>query len=60
MNTQMSLEEYKKKALAWHKEHYPNLTEEYETFQKMPNKEWEAYMEDFSPEVAIQAIIYGT
>ncbi len=51
MNTQMSLEEYKKRVEACLKKMYPDITEE-EMIRAMtaPKELWEQYMEDFPPE----------
>ncbi len=52
----MTLEEYKKRALAWHKKTYPKLIHERETLRLMPDKDWREYMKDFSPEEVCGAI----
>ena len=58
INKQMSLEEYKKRAEAELLRIYPNCnpTDWTSTISK---GWWEKYMEDFSPEVAMQGIISG-
>ena len=52
MNTQMSLEEYKKRVEASYLKRYPHTTkEDFEAEVATLSKEtWEEYMEDFSPE----------
>ena len=59
MNTQMSLEEYKKKAGEYYLKCYSNTTkEELEKWILTTSNEWwQVYMEDFSPEVAVQGML---
>ena len=59
MDTPMSLEEYKKRAIAYHKKMWPNSTEALSNLQKMSDWRWEEYMKDFSPEVAMQGMTSG-
>lgn len=55
----MSLEDYKKEALNYHKKQYPIFTEALENLQQMSNEDWEEYMKDFSPKVFIAGSISG-
>ena len=59
MDTPMSLEEYKQKAIAYHKKMYPTSTVALSNLQKMSDELWRMYMEDFSPEVAVQGMASG-
>lgn len=59
MNTQMSLDEYIKRALDYCQKQYPTFTEDFANSQKMSRKDWEDYYKDFSPEVAIQGMVSG-
>ena len=59
MNTQMSLEEYKKRALDYCRKTSPAFIEILEDSRKVSNDEWRQLMEDFSPEVAVQGMASG-
>lgn len=57
----MDIEEYKRKAEEYYKKRYPWKThEDFEYFTRSVTVGWwEQYMEDFSPEVAVQGMIAG-
>jgi putative sterol carrier protein len=58
MNTQMTLEEYKKRAEEWIKKTYPEYNAK--KIISTISKGWrEKYMEEFSPEVAMQGVLAG-
>ncbi|MBR4423409.1 MAG: hypothetical protein IKS68_04210 [Mailhella sp.] len=61
MNQQMSLQEYKKKAEEYLMKLYPGTTpKDAELWSSTTsNGWWEQYMEDFSPETAVQGIVAG-
>lgn len=68
MNTPMTLEEYKKRAWDYLKKRYGDTTKEVsreameKSFQNLGMKtdaDWEMYMQDFSPEVAMQGRLSG-
>jgi hypothetical protein len=54
----MTLEEYKKRAEEWIKKTYPEYNAK--KINSTISKGWrEKYMEDFSPEVAMQGVLAG-
>ena len=59
MDTPMSLEEYKQRAIDFHKAMYPTTTAEIENLKNLGDELWRSYMEDFSPEVAAAGLASG-
>ena len=60
MDTPMTLEEYKKRAVDWVKWSYKNPNMDSETIEKVfkslgleTDADWEMYMKDFSPEATM-------
>ena len=58
-NQDMTLEEYKKKVIELLKMQYPDFTDTLKSLEDIPKSGWQQYMDDFSPEIAVQGIISG-
>lgn len=59
MNTQLNLEEYKKKVEDCLKKNYNYTTKEIKATLMNPKELWEQLMQDFSPEMAAQYLDSG-
>ena len=59
MDTPMSFEEYKQKAIDFCRKTYPAYTEEVEDSLNTQESRWREYMADFSPETAVSGVVSG-